>query len=429
MKTFSQLKCISCGQIEAKEGSLFRCQTCGDLLEVVHDLDRIKSIFDHPQAFFNKRLSDLKLPYNSGVWRYHELILPELPKASIVSLGEGRTMLYSSASLKRWMDVDSLSIKHEGENPTLSFKDRGMTAGVSWAKHIGVTRIACASTGDTSAAMAAYGAAADLSSLVLLPDNKISAEQLAQPIAYGAKVLALDTDFDGCMRLVRELTEKGEIYLLNSMNPFRIEGQKAIAIETIHQRGWNVPDWFVIPVGNAGNISALGKACSELYQLGIIDRLPRIAGIQIEAANPFYQSYLNKFSEQKRLKAKDTLASAIQIGDPVSYKKAKRIIERFDGVVSEVDDQIMMEAKARCDASGINICPNSAVALAGARRLRSEGMIKKTDDVVVIATAHGAKFSSNTISYHVDEISRPYKNAPIKLSADIETIQRTLNKR
>ena len=397
------------------------------MLAVEHDLEALKAhLGPDPRALFDRRLAEINPPYCSGVWRYHELILPDLPREAIVSLPEGRTPLYQRRRISEWVGAREVGVKHEGENPTLSFKDRGMSAGVSWAVHSGAERVACASTGDTSAAMAAYAAAAELMGVVLLPHEKISVEQLAQPISYGARVLALDTDFDGCMALVKDLTASGEIYLLNSMNPFRIEGQKSIGIEVVHQLGWKVPDWFVIPVGNAGNISALGKGLLELQRLGLIDKLPRLAGIQAEQADPFYRSYQEGFKRRLSIAAGPTVASAIRIGDPVSFDKARQVVSAFDGVVSEVSDHEAMLAKAVADASGVHICPNSGVALAGARRLVQEGVIGSDQHVVVIATAHGGKFSSAGLSYHntpaPQQTGPGAPNPPRVLAASMEAV-------
>ena len=301
----SHLECIACQKTGDVHSARFSCSECGDLLRVEHDLPALKSKYGDLKERFNERLSRFDLPHRSGVWRYRELILPDLPEESIVTLPEGNTGLYRRKGIESFVGVQRAYVKHEGENPTLSFKDRGMTAGVSWANHVGAKRVACASTGDTSAAMAAYAAAAEIPGVVLLPHEKVSLEQLAQPISYGAQVLALETDFDGCMGLVKELTADGEIYLLNSMNPFRIEGQKSIGIEAIHQLNWEVPDWFVIPVGNAGNISALGKGLLEAHRLGLIDRLPRLAGIQVKAADPFYPAYKDGFAKRVKMNAVD----------------------------------------------------------------------------------------------------------------------------
>jgi len=302
-----------------------------------------------------------------------------------------------------------------------------MVAGVSWANDLGCRYVICASTGDTSAAMAAYaGASPNMKGIVLLPRGKISPEQLAQPIASGAMTIGIETDFDGCMKLVQELTKKHSIYLLNSMNSIRIEGQKAIAIETLHQLNWKVPDWFIIPVGNAGNISALGKGLRELYDLGIIDKLPRLAGVQTVGASPMYESYRNGFADLIPQKATPTKASAIQIGDPVSFKKAVRELKHFNGVVEAVSETELMDCKAQIDSLGISICPNSAVAVSGAMKLRDNGMIKEDEDVVVILTAHGSKFSNAAIDYHQD-YSNQYANTTITIQPDINELERAIN--
>lgn len=423
----SRLECIACGKPGDVRSARFSCSHCGDLLRVEHNLKALKARYGDLKERFTVRLSDLSLPNRSGVWRYRELILPDLPEAAIISLPEGNTGLYRRRKIDAFVGVQCAYIKHEGENPTLSFKDRGMTAGVSWANHVGAKRVACASTGDTSAAMAAYAAAAEIPGVVLLPHEKVSLEQLAQPISYGAQVLALETDFDGCMNLVKALTADGEIYLLNSMNPFRIEGQKSIGIEALHQLNWQVPDWFVIPVGNAGNISALGKGLLEAYELGLIDRLPRLAGIQVQAADPFYQAYKDGFAERIKVSAAPTVASAIRIGDPVSFDKASAVVKALNGVVAVVDDKEAMDAKAAADAAGVNICPNSGVALAGAKRLVDEGVIAADETMVVIATAHGGKFSQAAIAYHQGEQwSGERQNPPRIVAAELQALQRQL---
>jgi len=426
-QSYSKLYCIACGHQEPVTTSRFYCSSCGDLLSVEHDLTAVAAHHGDLKALFRERLLQMQPPYASGVWRYHELILPDLPAEGIVSQPEGNTGLYRRPAVDRYVGAAAW-IKHEGENPTLSFKDRGMTAGVSWAKHAGAKRVACASTGDTSAAMACYAAAADLPAVVLLPENKVSVEQLVQPLSYGAHVLALKTDFDGCMARVKELTEDGEIYLLNSMNPFRIEGQKAIGIETVHQLDWQVPDWFVIPVGNAGNISALGKGLLTLHQLGLIDRLPRIAGVQVDAANPMFQAYSEGWKRRTRMTARPTVASAIRIGDPVSFDKAKGVLQHFQGVVTEVSDAQALDAKAAVDAAGINICPNSGVAVAGAKRLVEQGIISRQQSMAIIATAHGSKFATTTLPYHSQpEAAGDYSNPPRLTEPTLEAVRSALS--
>lgn len=431
----SRLTCIACGATYPTDRFQFNCR-CGDLLAVEHDLAAVQAACPDLRARFDERLGRIDTPHDwSGVWRYRELVLPDLPPEAIVTLPEGNTPLYRREAVERYVGVAELRIKHEGENPTLSFKDRGMTAAVSWARHVGARQVACASTGDTSAAMACYAAAAGLPAAVLLPHEKVSVEQLAQPICYGARVLALQTDFDGCMAVVKELTADGSVYLLNSMNPFRIEGQKTIGIEALHQFGWRVPDWFVIPVGNAGNISALGKGLTELHALGLIDRLPRVAGVQAASADPLHRAYAGRFEQRVRVVAGPTVASAIRIGDPVSYDKARAVVQRLDGVITAVDDAQALEAMAVVDAAGVHICPNSAVAVAGARRLRDEGVIAADASVVVIATAHGGKFSAAAVAYHgapgeggEQGAARQHRNPPRVIKPTLEAVRTALER-
>jgi len=428
----STLKCIECNKTYNIKEIRYTCD-CGSLLEVSNDLEYLKKLYSSSQwkELFQNRWKTHEYPFLSGVWRYKELILPDMPLRSIVSKPEGNTNLYRNRKLSKFFNIENLYFKHEGENPTLSFKDRGMTAGVSWANYLNVKAVACASTGDTSAAMAGYTAELEnMKGIVFLPKDKISYEQLAQPIAYGCLTLALETDFDGCMKLVQEVCTKNNIYLLNSMNSFRIEGQKAIGMETLQQLDWKVPDWFVIPVGNAGNISALGKGLQELYALGIIDKLPKIAGIQVHGSEPFYLSYKQEFKEKITVTAQPTSASAIRIGNPVSYEKAKRVIDKFNGVVESVTEEELLNVKAVVDAAGISICPNSATAVAGMQKLYEKGIIKSTDTVVVILTAHGLKFSHTIIEYHQNKIpyvTSKYTNMPVNLPADYYKIKEFLN--
>ena len=414
----AKLKCIECSkEYDAKE-ILYKCE-CGELLEVVSDLKSFKRSGKQWKEHFEKGKDKI------AFLRYKDILLPDLPDDKVISLEEGDTPLYSAnKKLKEFFGVDNLYLKHEGMNPTLSFKDRGMVAGVSWANFLNVNIVACASTGDTSASMSAYAARGDIKRVVLLPEGKISFEQLSQPISSGAITLGLKTDFDGCMKIVQELTETHPIYLLNSMNSFRIEGQKAIGIETLHQLDWEVPDWIIIPVGNAGNISALGKGLRELKKLGIIDKLPRLAGVETVGANPLYASYKNGWSDLKPVTAKKTVASAIQIGNPVSFKKARRELQLHNGVMEQVSDKEIMDAKAIVDSTGIPICPNSGAAVAGLKKLADKGTIKKSDKVVVILTAHAAKFSQAIIDYH--KSSAKYANKPKSLAANLGAVEKAL---
>jgi len=417
MADLSVFKCISCYKEYDIQEIRYRCE-CGDLLEVIHELDRAIPDPESWKKSLDEQLGEV--PFR----RYQNILFPTLPNEFIISLKEGDTPLYDVSP--NFPQFGSLHLKHEGMNPTLSFKDRGMVSGVSWANHLGCENVICASTGDTSAAMAAYaGSAPKMKGIVLLPKGKISPEQLAQPISFGALTVGIETDFDGCMKLVQQLTEKHNIYLLNSMNSVRIEGQKAIGIETLHQLNWQVPDWFVIPVGNAGNISALGKGLRELHELGIIDKLPRLGGVQTEGASPIYQSYKNGFSELVPQQAKPTKASAIQIGDPVSYRKAVRELKHFDGVVESVTETELMDWKAQIDQLGISICPNSAVAVAGTMKLRDADVIKQNEDVIVILTAHGSKFSNTAVDYHQDGENK-FANQTKTVKPELSELERIL---
>jgi threonine synthase len=424
----ARFQCIACGRTRPLTDTATTCE-CGGLFEVHHDLAALSSMSSARwRALFESRWGARDGPDTSGVWRYREMVLPEAPPESVVSMSEGSTRLHRSPILENEIGVAPLYLKHEGENPTLSFKDRGMTAGVTWAKRLGASAVACASTGDTSASMAAYAASAGMPAIVLLPENRVSIEQLSQPIAYGARTLALRTDFDGCMKLVVELTRARKIYLLNSMNSVRIEGQKSIVWETIQQLGWRIPDWIVAPVGNAGNISALGKGLLEWRKLGLLGpggTLPRLAGVQAVLANPFARSYRGGFARKESLIAGPTVASAIAIGDPVSYEKAKRVVVATGGVVADATEDEILDAKALVDAAGIAICPNSATAVAGLRKLVADGTINRGELVVVIATAHGLKFSGTTIAYHegrLDGVTSRRANRPLALPPDLPAI-------
>jgi threonine synthase len=402
------------------------------LLEVRHNLERLGSIREPDQwkRLFRERLLSRSGPHASGVWRYEELVLPDLRVSDVVSLYEGNTGLHRMSALERRMATGPLHVKHEGENPTLSFKDRGLTAGVSWARHLGVPAVVCASTGDTSAALAAYAARVEgLTGIVIVPRDGITHEQLGQPVAAGARTVRLATDFDGCIRLMEELARRRGLYVLNSLNPIRLEGQKTIAFEMLEQLDWEPPDWVVVPVGNAGNIAALGKAFFELLDLGLIGRVPRLAGAQVAAAAPLARAFREGRDTVEPVRAGATRASAIQIGNPVSAPKALAAVRRSGGVVIEVEESAMMDAKALSDASGVSICPNSGVALAGWMQLVQDGTIDRGESAVVVATAHGIKFSQATLAYHLgDGAAGPgrFANPPVEAAATIEDLERTL---
>ena len=344
----------------------------------------------------------------SGVWRYRELILPLANEQVVVTRPEGNTGLYpvglencgdgraGHRQIGLYAGVDRLFLKHEGENPTGSFKDRGMTVGVSMASALGARAVACASTGNTSASLASYAAQAGLPCIVFLPAGNVAAGKLAQSLAYGAITISIRGDFDDAMRLVEQVCDGLGIYLLNSLNPYRIEGQKAIAFELLQQLDWQAPDWLVLPAGNLGNTSAIGKALIQAYQLGLIGHLPRIASIQAAGANPFYRSFLGGFARREQVQAQ-TVATAIKIGNPVSYTRARRVIEQTRGIVEEVSDDEILAAKSVIDRAGIGCEPASAATLAGMRKLVERGIIQRDERVVGILTGNLLKDSATGI--------------------------------
>jgi len=416
---------------------IYRCPKCGDLLEVQHDLDALKTQSpDKWKESFAERYSHSNGAFASGVWGKKEWVCPEIADENIVSIGEGRTPLFAARRLSKLTGIESLWIKLCGNSHTGSFKDLGMTVLVSMVKQMiaqgeKIKAVACASTGDTSAALAAYCAAAGIPSVVLLPKNKISTAQLIQPIANGTLTLSLDTDFDGCMAIVQQLTESKEIYLANSMNSLRIEGQKTVAMEIAQQMDWQVPDWVIVPGGNLGNVSAIGKGFSEIKSVGLIDRLPRLVCAQAEKANPLYESYKNGFADLQAKKADATLASAIQIGNPVSFKKAVRVLKETNGVVEQASEEELANAAALADREGLFVCPQTGVALAAFLKLVEKKEIKSKDRVVVISTAHGLKFVDFKVGYH--EIRLPkmrvrFANQPLELPADIKKVSVQIDK-
>ena len=344
---------------------------------------------------------------------------------------EGNTNLFWAERLGRQLGVPDLWIKLCGNSHTGSFKDLGMTVLVSVVKQMiadgsPVRAVAAASTGDTSAALAAYAAYAGIPAIIFLPSGKVSTAQLIQPVANGAHVLALDTDFDGCMRIVKEVTQDNSIYLANSMNSVRIEGQKTVGIEILRQFNWEVPDWIILPVGNLGNISALYKGFKLIQELGLIDKLPRLVAAQAGKANPFYQSYLNGFKDKVAIPAQKTLASAIQIGDPVSYEKAVQAVVATNGLVEAVSEHELANAAARADLTGMYTCPHTGVALGALFQLVKRGEIKGSDRVVVISTAHGLKFTGFKVGYHegkLDEVESELANPPVYLPADAKVVK------
>ena len=438
MSYHSQFQCIrGCSRHYPIYDVVYRCEDCGGLLDVEHDLEALKTRSGAEwKALFEQRTCSVEWPYGSGVWGKKEWVCPQVDPANVVSLGEGNTALLQVRQLGREIGLPDLWVKQCGTSHTGSFKDLGMTVLVSVVKQMiadgkAIRAVACASTGDTSAALAAYCAAASIPAIVFLPRGKVSTAQLVQPIAHGALVLALDTDFDGCMRIVQQVTADQTIYLANSMNSLRIEGQKTVAIEITQQLGWQAPDWVVIPAGNLGNVSALGRGFLMMKELGLIDRLPRIACAQAANANPLYLSYLAGFEEYRPVPAQKTLASAIQIGAPVSYERAVKVLRDFDGVVEQASEDELADAAARADRAGLYCCPQTGVALAALFKLVERGTILPEHRVVVISTAHGLKFTRFKVDYHeqtlADVVAR-HANPPLELPADVQAVSRAIDR-
>ena len=432
-------KCINnCSGTYPLTEIIYRCPKCGDLLEVQHDLERLSSkSLQEWKEIFAERHQNYAGPFAGGVWSKKEWICPELENEHIISIGEGRTPLFPARKLAQYSGIKNLWVKLCGNSHTGSFKDLGMSVLVSMVNQIiadgqNIKAVACASTGDTSAALAAYCAAAGIPALVLLPKNKISTAQLIQPIATGAFTLSLDTDFDGCMEIVQKLTESKEIYLANSMNSLRIEGQKIVSMEIVQQLNWQVPDWVIVPGGNLGNISAIGKGFLEMKEVGIIERLPRLVCAQAEKANPLFESYQKGFIDFNPKQAKPTSATAIQIGNPVSFKKAIRVLKATDGIVEQANEEELANASALADRDGLFTCPQTGVALAAFLKLVEKKEIKSTDQVVVISTAHGLKFVDFKAKYHENSlpgVKSKFINLPESLPADIEKIKEAIQER
>ena len=408
---------------------IYNCPRCGGLLEAVYPKPE-----GEPAAWKKiwreRRASNAPLD-QSGVWRYRELIAFLDDHRRVVTLREGNTPLLEAPRAARYGGLDRIAFKHQGFNPTGSFKDNGMTCGVAQALRVGARRVACVSTGNTSASMAAYSSAAGLDPVIFIPHGNISFGKLAQALEYGARTFQVEANFDQILALVRQLAERLGIYLLNSINPFRIEGQKTIMVEMMDQRDWNVPEWVVLPGGNLGNTSAFGKALREMKALGLVDRLPRLAVIQAEGAAPFYDLY--RATDRSRLSAvadPETLATAIKIGDPVSWPKALHEVLTSGGVVEKVTEQEIADAKAVIGHCGIGCEPASAATLAGIRKLTRAGTIAAGADVVAVLTGNVLKDPDYIHRYHTGKLKSPdgmllrstFANAPVVVPAEADRI-------
>jgi threonine synthase len=408
---------------------LYNCTRCGGFLEAVYagiDASQLKRVFRE------RRMSNAPLDA-SGVWRYRELFPFLDDYSSVTTLREGNTPLLDAGLAARYAGLERIAFKHQGFNPTGSFKDNGMTCGVAQARRLGMRRVACVSTGNTSASMAAYAAAAGLEALIFLPHGNISFGKLAQALEYGARTFQVEANFDQILALVRTLAERAGIYLLNSVNPFRIEGQKSIVFEMLDQRDWRAPDWIVLPGGNLGNTSAFGKALREARDLGLIDKLPRLAVVQAEGAAPFYD-FMERGGEFHAVEKPETLATAIRIGDPVSWPKALHELRATCGVVECVSEQEIADAKAQIGRCGIGCEPASAATLAGVKKLVARGVVDRGADVVAVLTGNLLKDPDYIYRYHTGKLEAPggmriestFANRPVVVRNDAEEIARML---
>jgi threonine synthase len=455
-QTRATQRCIdsTCGASYDIKERIYVCPRCDGLLDVVQELAMDPAEL---RALWTRRLASFDARDRSGVWRYREL-LPFADDAPIVSLGEGNTPIYSAHLSADYCGLDALTLKHQGCNPTGSFKDTGMTVAITQALVLGVQTVVCASTGNTAASLAAYAARANLQCAILVPRGQISHAKLAQSLDYGAAVLELDGNFDDAMRVIRELAEDQSIYLVNSINPFRIEGQKTVAAELLHQRGWRLPDHLVVPGGNLGNSSAFGKGFAELKGLGLIDRLPRLSVVQAEGAAPFaslFKSFagadggsgasavdLNAWPALTPVEHPLTLATAIKIGAPVSWQKALRAVLASGGTVISVSEQEIADAKAIIGREGVGCEPASASTVAGIRRLVADGVIDPDEDVVAVLTGHVLKDTDYVIKYHEEnlfsddqatagrvKLQGTYRNPPTLVEASKSAILDALRRR
>ncbi|WP_031495973.1 threonine synthase [Bryobacter aggregatus] len=421
-----------CGAVYPVTEVIYTCPKCGGLLETRYEGPSPEA-WTLKQVWRERRMSNHPID-QSGVWRYREMFPFLEEDRHVITLREGNTPILDTVLASSYASVDRIRFKHQGFNPTGSFKDNGMTAGTSQAVRLGMKRVACVSTGNTSASMAAYAVSAGLEPIILIPNGNIAFGKLGQALDYGAKTLQVDANFDQILALVRVLAEKLGIYLLNSVNPFRIEGQKSIVIEMLDQLDWEVPDWIVVPGGNLGNISAFGKGARELYEQGFITRMPKFAVIQAAGASPFYEfmkaPHEHGFTPNTH---PETLATAIKIGDPVSWPKAWQTIGA-EGVVESVTEQEIADAKAVIGRSGIGCEPASATTLAGVKKLRAAGKIRADESIVAVLTGNVLKDPDYIYRYHTNQLKDPqeqaltgtYANPPVVVANDFAAIAKLL---
>lgn len=431
--------CARCAAAYGPRTLLAECPVCGGLLDLAVPAPGRSG--DALRAEFDRRRGDAQTPVpvgddpgrarRSGVWRFREFVIPGVRDDEVVSQPEGDTPLLHRAAVARWAGHDRLLLKHDGFNPTGSFKDRGMTAALTQARRAGARAVACASTGNTSAALAAYAALAGIPGLVLVPAARDGAEQvalgkLAQTLAYGARTLLVRGDFDRCLALLRAHAESLGVYLVNSVNPYRVAGQQSVVLEVLQQLGWAAPDWIVLPAGNLGNTAAVGAAIRTAVAAGLIARAPRVAAVQAAGAAPFARAFREGFVVRHAVEA-HTVATAIKIGDPASWERAERVVRETDGVVAAVDDAELLEAKAAVDAAGVGCEPASAASVAGVRRLVREGVVRPGETVVAILTGHLLKDPGLLLDYHRAGSAAAGANPPVEIDATPDALARAVD--
>jgi threonine synthase len=426
----SELHCIACAAVIAKPNQSFRCPSCGDLLQIAYPgwkREQVTLNDESIKTLWRSRRTSLEPIDQSGVWRFRELLPPVADQRNIITLHEGNTPLYELPNCARTAGLDHLLAKHQGMNPTGSFKDTGMTVAASFARAEGFRWVGCASTGNTSASMAAYAARGEMRSLVLIPEGKIAWGKLSQALDYGALTCELKTDFDGCLRILTDVVQRMPMYLLNSVNPYRIEGQKTTAIELLEQLNWQAPDHIIVPGGNLGNSSAIGKALLEMKELGFIGSVPKLSIIQAEGANALVRTMRETGGKALISVKAETAASAIRIGNPASWKKAVHVLQETGGMVEQVSEAQIALAKAEIGAEGIGCEPASAVTLAGLKKLVKSGFVKRKESVVLILTGHLLKDPDYTMKFHRGELlaAEPggaQQGPPIVLDATVDAV-------
>jgi threonine synthase len=434
-----RFRCIGCGSVSSSAAQDFRCSQCGNLLEITDSSWNSQNPAALKSLWRERRTLNEGIDL-SGVWRFREFLPTPASEQQIVTLREGNTPLYELPQSSRITDVPRLYAKHQGLNPTGSFKDAGMTVAATFARQAGYHWVACASTGNTSASMAAYAARGGMRSMVLVPEGKISWSKLSQALDYGALTCQLRTDFDGCLRLLQELVRRAPVYQLNPINPFRLEGQKTLAFELLEQLEWEPPDHIIVPGGNLGNSSAIGKALLEMRDVGLIPRLPKLSVIQAEGANALVRTLREAGGKRLVSVQAETRATAIRIGNPASWEKAVKVLQATGGACEQVSELEIAQAKAEIGAEGIGCEPASAVTLAGLKKLVAQKFVKPDEVVILVLTGNLLKDPDYTIEFHRGELFKSVidektnralnllRRPPIVLDATLDAVLRTLEK-